>query len=102
MFPLKKVEASESQGSRAGLHTSEAHSCNVATTGISMSSREVFSNRANKGMPPARRMASLFAQLLLQLHSASAPQRATSPSRASCRPGWAGSAEGCLQSSRAT
>lgn len=60
--------------------TSEAHSCRVPTTGISMFSCGDLSRRPNQGIPPALRMASLFLVLLLQLHSARAPQRATSSS----------------------
>lgn len=85
-----------------GLGTSDAHSCKVPTTGMSMSSWEVFSSRANKGMPPALRMASLFEWLLLQLQSARAPQRATSTSLVSYRLGWVGSVEFCPQSNRVT
>ena len=57
--------------------TSDAHSCNVPTTGINMASLVDFSNRASKGIPPALRIASLFFVLLLQLHNARAPALAT-------------------------
>lgn len=60
--------------------TSEAHSCRVPTTGISMFSCGDLSRCPSSGMPPALRIASLFLVLLLQLHSAKAPQRATSTS----------------------
>jgi hypothetical protein len=59
------------------LHTSDAHSCKVPTTGINMASLVDFSNRASKGIPPALRIARLFFVLLLQLHNASAPALAT-------------------------
>lgn len=58
-------------------HTSEAHSCRVPTTGISIFSCVDLSSRASRGIAPAFLMASLFFLLLLQLHRARAPHRAT-------------------------
>ena len=58
-------------------HTSDAHSCNVPTTGINIASLVDFSNLASNGIPPALRIASLFFVLLLQLHNARAPALAT-------------------------
>ena len=60
------------------IRTSEAHSCSVPTTGISIASLLDLSSLANRGIPSAFLMACLFLVLLLQLHKASAPQRATS------------------------
>lgn len=60
------------------IRTSEAHSCSVPTTGISIASLLDLSSLANRGIPSAFLMACLFFVLLLQLHKASAPQRATS------------------------
>ena len=58
--------------------TSWAHSCKVPTTGISIFSLFDFNNLASRGIPPAFLMAILFLVLLLQLHKAKAPARATS------------------------
>lgn len=63
------------------LLTTDAHSCNVPTTGMSMFLCGDLSRRPSRGIPPACRMASLFLLVLLQLHKARAPQRATSTSR---------------------
>lgn len=62
------------------VYTSEAHSCKVPTTGMSMLECCDLSSRANSGMAPARRIANLLRSLLLQLQRASAPHRATSTS----------------------
>lgn len=61
--------------------TTDAHSCSVPTTGISIFLCGDLSRRPSSGIPPACRMASLFLLVLLQLHRARAPQRATSTSR---------------------
>lgn len=58
--------------------TTDANSCRLPTTGISMFSFEDLSKRASRGIPPALLMATLILVLLLQLHRASAAQRATS------------------------
>lgn len=60
------------------LLTSEAHSCSVPTIGIKMFACELLSHLASNGMPPALQIAFLVLVLLLQLHSAKAPQRAVS------------------------
>ncbi len=60
--------------------TSEAHSCKVPTTGMSMFFCDDLSSRPSRGIPPARRIDFLFLVLLLQLQRARAPQRATSAS----------------------
>lgn len=71
---LKQAQFKQSE------QTSEAHSCNVPTTGMSMFFCGDLSSRPSIGIPPALRMASLFQVLLLQLQRARAPQRATSTS----------------------
>lgn len=48
---------------------------------MSIASLLDLSSLAKRGIPPALRIACLFLVLLLQLHRASAPQRATSASR---------------------
>ena len=60
--------------------TSDAHSCNVPTTGINIPSCDDLRSLANIGIAPARRMACLFFVDLLQLHNARAPARATATS----------------------
>lgn len=58
--------------------TTDANSCRLPTTGISMFSFEDLSKHASRGMPPAWLMATLTLVLLLQLQRARAAQRATS------------------------
>lgn len=60
--------------------TSDAHSCNVPTTGIHMLSCGLFNSEARRGITPARLISCLFFLLLLKLQRAEAPQRATSMS----------------------
>ena len=62
------------------MSTSVAHSCSVPTTGMSMFSWVDLRSRARSGIAPAFRMLSLLRWLLEQLHSARAPERATSTS----------------------
>ena len=76
---FERITISMRNSVKAGvLRTSEAHSCSVPTTGISIASLSDLSSLANRGIPSAFLMACLFFVLLLQLHKASAPQRATS------------------------
>lgn len=60
--------------------TSEAHSCKVPTTGMHILSCGLLSNDARRGITPDRLISCLFFLLLLKLHNASAPHRATSTS----------------------
>ena len=79
VFSLERTTISIRNSVKGGIiRTSEAHSCSVPTTGISIASLLDLSSLANRGIPSAFLMACLFLVLLLQLHKASAPQRATS------------------------
>ena len=79
VFFFERATISIRNSMKAGvIPTSEAHSCSVPTTGISIASLLDLSSLANRGIPSAFLMACLFLVLLLQLHKASAPQRATS------------------------
>ena len=79
VFFFERITISVRNSVKAGvILTSEAHSCSVPTTGISIASLLDLSSLANRGIPSAFLMACLFLVLLLQLHKASAPQRATS------------------------
>ena len=76
---FERISISIRNSVKAGvIRTSEAHSCSVPTTGISIASLLDISSLAKRGIPSAFLMACLFLVLLLQLHKASAPLRATS------------------------
>ena len=68
VFFFELITISVRNSVKAGIiRTSEAHSCSVPTTGISIASLLDLSSLANRGIPSAFLMACLFFVLLLQL-----------------------------------